>query len=148
MSIKNLRTMTGMPVAMCALAWKESNGVLDKAIEILKTKGLLKAKKLQDRATSGGGYIGMYRHHTAKVCSTVSLLCETESVSNLAVFRVMADEIAMHLATLEEIPETPKEFLEQELLFTRGVTIEEHMAQLSARVGEKIELGAMTLTRI
>jgi elongation factor Ts len=132
--------MTGMPIAMCASAWKASGENLDKAVEILKSKGAAKAEKLKDRDAKAG-YFAVYRHHDGKNVAAVALACETDFVSKTAEFRALADELAMHLAASDGFT-LKDDFLESELISRqdRSTSVREVINELSAKSGEKIDI--------
>jgi len=140
MSVKDLREITGMPVGMCASAWKESEQDMDKALQILKSKGATRAGKLQDRTTSAG-YFGMYRHFDGRKVAVVGLRCETDFVSLMPSFRDLANELAMHLAANSETIDEDA-FLAEELVSREGAIIRDVISDLSAKTGEKIKLGS------
>ena len=89
MSIKKLRSITGMPIVMCSNASKIAEGHWDKAIEILHQNGLDKSLSLEDRQTASC-FVGTYVHHDGKRAGIVQLSCETDFVSNTTEFRRMA----------------------------------------------------------
>lgn len=146
MTVKDLRRKTGMPIGMCAVAWKESNGNMDVAMDILKSKGAVKAERLQDRDTHAG-FIGLYRHHDGKTFASIEVLCETDFVANNAEFRNFAENVAMQVATHDLVP-THTELFEEDFLVQPGVTIKQAMDGLSTKTGEKIKLGSVVLGRI
>lgn len=142
MSVKNLRKMTNMPVHLCAQAWKDSGEDLDKAVEMLKTKGADKIQKLQDRETKAG-FVGVYRHHDGRSVGMVELLCETDFVANTAEFRELANDFAMQVSAEDPVP-SPGGFLELDFWVEDGKrTTGEALTELSVKTGEKITLGKM-----
>lgn len=149
MSVKALRDATSMSIALCAQAWKDSGEDLQKALEILKSKGADRAARLQDRTTKAGFY-GLYRHHDGMTIGMVQLLCETDFVSKTAAFRNLADNMAMHVASLTDgLPETKEDLMAQELIASvSGMTIQQEIDALSAKVGEKISVGSVTHGKI
>lgn len=149
MSVKALRDATSMSIALCAQAWRDSGEDLTRALELLKDKGADKAARLQDRTTKAG-FIGLYRHHDGMTIGMVQLLCETDFVSKTAAFRNLADNMAMHVASLSDgLPEIKNELLAQELITGHsGLTIQQEIDALSAKVGEKISLGSVTHGKI
>lgn len=146
MTVATLRKSTGMPLVLCAQAWKDSGGNLDKALEILKSKGADKAAKLQERETKAG-FVGMYRHHDGKTYACVEVLCETDFVSKNAEFRNFADNVAMQVATHETIP-TTTELGEADFLAAPGTTVQQALEMLSTKTGEKIKFGTLVLGNI
>lgn len=148
MTVKDLRKRTGMPIAMCASAWKASGEDMTKAIELLKEKGASKASSLSQRETKAG-YIGLYRHHDGKSVGYQELLCETDFVANTQEFRILANNLAMQLVSVEgDEVMTHEEILAQESLLTAGMTVKQKIEELSVQTGEKISLGSSILGRI
>lgn len=144
--IKSLRHITGLPVVLCNQAWKESGGNLEKALEILKTKGADKAASLQTRETKSG-FVGLYRHHDGRSYGSIEVLCETDFVANTAEFRNFADSVAMQVATHDLVP-SHTELFEEDFLVAPNLTIKEALDNLSTKTGEKIKFGAVVLGRI
>jgi elongation factor Ts len=110
--IKKLREMTGAGMMDCKSALNEAEGSMDKAIEILRKKGL---KDIAKRAgkTAAEGTMGVYVHPGDQVISVVDLNCETDFVARGEEFRQLARDIAMHVAAMkpsyltdEEVPES------------------------------------------
>jgi elongation factor Ts len=94
----------------CKTALTETGGVMEKAVELLRKKGLASAAKRAGRATKDG-MIGHYIHMGGKVGVIVEVNCETDFVARTEDFQVLAKELAMHIAAAsplyvrrEEIP--------------------------------------------
>jgi elongation factor Ts len=109
--IKKLREMTGAGMMDCKSALSEAEGSMDKAIEILRKKGL---KDIAKRAgkTAAEGTMGVYVHPGDQVIAVVELNCETDFVARGDEFRQLARDLAMHVAAMkpaylsdEEVPE-------------------------------------------
>jgi elongation factor Ts len=109
--IKKLREMTGAGMMDCKTALNEAEGSMDKAIEILRKKGL---KDIAKRAgkTAAEGTMGVYAHPGDQVIAVVELNCETDFVARGDEFRQLARDIAMHVAAMkpayltdEDVPE-------------------------------------------
>jgi elongation factor Ts len=98
--VKQLREKTGAGMMDCKAALEESGGDLDKAIEVLRKKGLASAAKRAGRATNNG-IIGHYIHLGGKVGVLVEVNCETDFVARTDDFQILAREIAMHVAAAE-----------------------------------------------
>ncbi len=109
--IKKLREMTGAGMMDCKGALNEAEGSIDKAIEILRKKGLKDIEKRSGK-TAAEGTLGVYIHPGDQVVSVVELNCETDFVGRGEEFRQLAKDLAMHVAamkprylTVEEVPE-------------------------------------------
>jgi len=131
--VKQLREATGAGFKDCNLAVKESGGDLDKAIEILRVKGISKASKKMSRdakegvvATSGD----------EKKTSVIELNCETDFVAKNEDFISFAKE----LSELNNINESDAEKLNKSSM-KNGKTVEENLVALIAKMGEKITIG-------
>ena len=95
--VKELRDKTGAGMMDCKAALDESGGDLDKAVEILRKKGLAQAAKRAGRVAKDG-VIGHYIHMGGKVGVLVEVNCETDFVARTPEFQTLAKEIAMHIA--------------------------------------------------
>ncbi len=95
----------------CRNALLEVEGDTEKALQILKEKGMLKAEKKAERATSQG-LIEAYIHTGGRIGAMVEVNCETDFVARTDEFKELAHDLAMQVAALspqfiteEEIPE-------------------------------------------
>ena len=115
--VKQLRDKTGAGMMDCKNALTEAGGDMDKAIEILRKKGLASAAKRAGRATKDG-IIGHYIHLGGKVGVIVEVNCETDFVARTPDFQTLAKEIAMHIAAAAPLyvkrEDIPAEVLEKE----------------------------------
>lgn len=115
--VKQLRDKTGAGMMDCKAALAESGGDMEKAIEILRKKGLASAAKRAGRATNNG-LIGHYIHMGGKVGVLVEVNCETDFVARTDDFQTLAKEIAMHIAAADpkfvRREDIPAEVLEKE----------------------------------
>jgi elongation factor Ts len=98
--VKQLRDKTGAGMMDCKAALAEANGDMEKAIEILRKKGVATAAKRAGRATKEG-VIGHYIHMGGKVAVLVEVNCETDFVARTDDFQALAKEIAMHVAAAD-----------------------------------------------
>ena len=94
--IKKLRDMTGAGMMDAKKALEEANGDIDKAVEIMRLKGIAKASKKSDRAASNG-VIQSYVH-SEKIGVLVEINCETDFVARTDEFKTFARDVAMHIA--------------------------------------------------
>jgi len=109
--VKDLRDKTQAGMMDCKKALSETEGDMDKAVDLLRQKGLAVAAKRAGKATSEGT-IGTYVHAGGKLGVMVELGCETDFVAKTDGFIDFAKDIAMHIAasnpvgiTREDIPE-------------------------------------------
>jgi elongation factor Ts len=98
--VKQLRDRTGAGMMDCKGALAEAGGDMEKAIDILRKKGIASASKRAGRATREG-IIGHYIHMGGKVGVLVELNCETDFVARTDDFQTLAREIAMHVAAAD-----------------------------------------------
>ena len=98
--VSKLREETQAPVMECKKALEEAQGDFDKAKLILKKKGEMRAEKKQANDTHSG-LVDSYIHTNNKVGVLVELRCETDSVANNPEFKLLAHDIAMHIAAME-----------------------------------------------
>jgi elongation factor Ts len=113
--VKELRERTGAGMMDCKAALVESDGDMDKAIELLRVKGQAKAAKRGERAASEG-LVTSYVHHNGRVGVLVEVDCETDFVARNDDFLAFTKDIASHIAaaapryvTEDEVPEADRE---------------------------------------
>ena len=92
-----LRERTGAGMMDCKKALDETNGDIDKAVELLRSKGAAKADKRAGRQTKEG-MIANYIHHNGKIAVLVELNCETDFVARTDDFQQLGKWIAEHIA--------------------------------------------------
>ena len=131
--VKQLREATGAGFKDCNLAVKESGGDLDKAIEILRVKGISKASKKMSRDAKEGVVATSGDENKTSV---IELNCETDFVAKNEDFISFAKE----LSELNNINESDAEKLNKSSM-KNGKTVEENLVALIAKMGEKITIG-------
>lgn len=109
--VKDLRDKTQAGMMDCKKALEKTEGDMEKAVDLLRQKGLAVAAKRAGRATSEG-VIETYIHAGGKLGVMVELGCETDFVAKNDDFKEFARDIAMHIAasspvsvTRENVPE-------------------------------------------
>jgi elongation factor Ts len=100
--VATLRERTGAGMMDCKKALEETNGDLDKAVELLRSKGAAKADKRAGRAVKEG-MIANYIHHNGKIAVLVELNCETDFVARTDDFQQLGRWIAEHVAAAAPI---------------------------------------------
>jgi len=95
--VKELRDKTNAGMMDCKRALGETQGDLEKAVDLLRQKGLAVAQKRADRATSEG-VVECYIHAGSKLGVMVEVGCETDFVAKTDGFIAFARDIAMHIA--------------------------------------------------
>ncbi len=115
--VKALRDATGAGMMECKKALIDAGGDEQKALVILREKGLAGAKKRAGRATKEG-LVDSYIHPNNRVGVIVEINCETDFVARNEVFRQLVHDVAMHIAaqgpSFIEPEDVPEEILEQE----------------------------------
>jgi len=115
--VKELRDKTNAGMMDCKKALTETNGDMEKAVDLLRQKGLAVAKKRADRATSEG-VIESYIHAGGKIGVLVEVACETDFVAKNSDFIAFAKNVAMHIAATAPLAvkreELPQDVVERE----------------------------------
>ena len=150
--IKELRDQCGAGIMDCRNALLEVEGDIDKALQMLKEKGLLKAEKKAGRATAQG-LIEAYIHTGGHIGAMIEVNCETDFVARTDEFKELAHNLAMQVAALspqfvtrEEIPEgadiEPQAacLLLQPYIRDPSMTVRDVIVETIAKVGENIKV--------
>ena len=132
-NVKKLREVTGAGFKDCNLAIKESNGDLDKAIEILRVKGISKASKKMSRDAKEG--VVVVSGDESKT-SIIEVNCETDFVAKNEDFIKFVKELSelnnQKNSNLEELKNSK---------MNNGKSVDENLVALIAKIGEKITIG-------
>jgi elongation factor Ts len=110
--VKALREATGAGMMDCKKALTESGGDFDKAVELLRQKGLAGVEKRAGRSANQG-LIDSYIHFNHTVGVLVEVNCETDFVANTEEFKALVKDVALHIAspaapryvTRDEVPQ-------------------------------------------
>jgi len=149
-AVKELRNKTSAGILECSDALSETGGNIEKAIDVLKRRGLSLAEKKKDHIATEG-VIEAYIHHTRRIGALVELNCETDFVAHTNEFKELARDLAMQVAAVSPEfitndampPETeidPQAFclLSQPFIKEPSKTVQEIIAETIAKVGENI----------
>lgn len=98
--VKDLRERTGAGMLDCKNALQEAEGDMDKAIELLRKKGLAAAAKKAGRVAAEG-VVGSYIHGGGRIGVLVEVNCETDFVARTDEFQELVKDIAMHIAAAD-----------------------------------------------
>ena len=132
-SIKKLREVTGAGFKDCNLAIKESNGDIDKAIEILRVRGISKASKKMSRDAKEG--VVVVSGDETKT-SIIEVNCETDFVAKNEDFINFVKELGelnnKNNSNLDELKHSK---------MNNGQSVDENLVSLIAKIGEKITIG-------
>lgn len=139
--VNKLRTMTGAGMMDCKKALTEADGDFEAARDILRKQGQKIADKRADNATSEG-IVLVNVSADGTTGKLVALACETESVAKVADFRNLVQQI------LDTAVKTNVGTKEDLLAATEadGRTVQEHITELTGKIGEKLDLTYTTLT--
>ena len=131
--VKKLREATGAGFKDCNLAIKESNGDLDKAIEILRVKGISKASKKMSREAKEG--VVVVSGDNTKT-SVIEVNCETDFVAK-------NDDFISFVKELSELNNENNSNIENLKVakMKNDKTVEDNLVALIAKIGEKITIG-------
>jgi elongation factor Ts len=126
--VKELREATGSGIMDCKKVLAEAEGNMEKAVELLRKKGLAKAAKRAGRSTSEG-IIYSYIHTGAKLGVLVEVNCESDFVAKTEDFQQFAKNIAMHIAAANPVGLNPEDvdpaMVEKEREIFRAQMLEE-----------------------
>ncbi|MFD1871383.1 translation elongation factor Ts [Hymenobacter bucti] len=139
--VNKLRTMTGAGMMDCKKALTEADGDFEAARDILRKQGQKIADKRADNATSEG-LVLVNVSEDGTTGKLVALACETESVAKVADFRNLVQQI------LDTAVKTNVGTKEDLLAATEadGRTVQEHITELTGKIGEKLDLSYVTLS--
>ncbi|WP_440678316.1 translation elongation factor Ts [Candidatus Pelagibacter sp. HIMB1611] len=131
--VKKLREATGAGFKDCNLAIKESGGDLDKAIEILRVKGISKASKKMSRDAKEGVVVVSGDHNKTSV---IEVNCETDFVAKNDDFISFVKELSelnnQHNSNQDEL---------KKAMMKNGQSVDDNLVALIAKIGEKITIG-------
>ena len=150
--IKELRDKSGAGVMACRNALLETEGDAEKALQILKEKGILKAQKKTERAANQG-LVEAYIHTGGRIGALVEVNCETDFVARTGEFKELAHNLAMQIAAMppqfitqdEASGESDIEFETACLLLQPYIkdptkTVQDVVMETIAKVGENIKV--------
>jgi len=133
--IAKLRASTGAGMMDCKNALEEAGGDMEKAADILRKKGILKAAKRADKVAAEGVVVS-YLNDDKKVGALVEVNCETDFVSGGEDFVKFANEVVEVVA--KENPADEAALLSSKL--ASGETIQSELSELALKVGEKVSI--------
>jgi len=120
--VRKLRQRTGQGMMECKRALEESGGNAEKAVEILRKKGLATAVKKSGRATAQGR-VHSYVHHNGRVGVLVEVNCETDFVAKNEQFQAFLNDLCLHICAAAPISvrrdEVPPALVETEKRIAR-----------------------------
>lgn len=123
--VKELRMKTGAGIMECKSALQEARGDIDRAVSILRERGIAKAARKGGR-TAAEGLIVAYIHPGGRIGVLLELNCETDFVARNEKFLGLAKDLAMHVAAMNPLylgqEDVPQTVLEEERRILRVQT--------------------------
>jgi len=122
--VKDLRDKTAAGMMDCKKALSETEGDMEKAVDLLRQKGLAVAAKRAGRATSEGT-IETYIHAGGKIAAMVELSCESDFVAKTDAFKEFARDLALHVAAVNPVAVTREEIPEEVLTREKDIYVQQ-----------------------
>ncbi|KGK88499.1 translation elongation factor Ts [Clostridium sp. HMP27] len=135
--VKELREITGAGMMDCKKALSEANGDVEKAIEVLREKGLSAAAKKAGRVAAEG-LVYTYISEDKKNGAIVEVNCETDFVAANEEFKTLTENIAKQVANSNVA--TVEELLEQKYIGDENTTVKDTLTNLIAKLGENMSI--------
>jgi elongation factor Ts len=149
--VQELREKTGAGVMECKRALTDAQGNVEKAVALLREKGLAQVEKRSGREASQG-VIESYIHGGGKIGVLVEINCETDFVARTPDFQTLAHDVAMQIAAMNPTSVSRKEgeeadglaLLEQPYIKDASRTIADLIRDTAAKTGENIVVRRFT----
>jgi elongation factor Ts len=122
--VKDLRDKTAAGMMDCKKALSETEGDMEKAVDLLRQKGLAVAAKRAGRATSEGT-IETYIHAGGKIAAMVELSCESDFVAKTDSFKEFARDLALHVAAVNPVAISREEIPEEVLTREKDIYVQQ-----------------------
>ena len=136
-TVKELREKTGAGMMDCKKVLTETDGDIEKAIELLRERGITKAAKKSDRIAAEGIVVA-YVSEDKKVGTLVEVNAETDFVAKNEEFKTFAANVAKQVA--ENNPADVEALLAEEANFEAGKTVKDVLTEKIATIGENISI--------
>ncbi len=135
--VKELREKTGAGMMDCKKVLTETDGDMEKAIELLRERGIAKAAKKSGRVAAEG-LVECYISEDGKIGAIVEVNSETDFVAKNEEFRTFVQNVAKQV--VEKNPKDVEELLSQEAIFEAGKTVNEALIGKIATIGENLNI--------
>ena len=135
--VKELREKTGAGMMDCKKVLTETDGDMEKAMELLRERGIAKAAKKSDRVAAEG-LVECYISEDGKIGSVVEVNAETDFVAKNDEFRTFVLDVAKQI--VEKNPKDVEELLEQESIAVAGKTVQGVLIDKIATIGENMNI--------
>ena len=139
--VKDLREKTGAGMMDCKKVLTEADGDMEKAIELLRERGIAKAAKKSDRIAAEGLVLG-YVSEDQKVGAVVEVNSETDFVAQNVEFRNFVESVAKQIVIKN--PTDVESLLDQESIDEAGKKVSEVLIDKTAKIGEKLSIRRFT----
>ena len=135
--VKELREKTGAGMMDCKKVLTETDGDMEKAMELLRERGIAKAAKKSDRVAAEG-LVDCYISEDGKIGAIVEVNSETDFVGQNEEFKTFVMDVAKQVA--EKNPSNVEELLAQESITEAGKTVQEVLTDKIAKIGENMNI--------
>lgn len=135
--VKELRERTGAGMMECKKALSESNGDMEKSIEILRERGLAAAAKKSSRVASEG-LVETYVSEDKKSGAIIEVNCETDFVAANEEFALLSKNLAKQVASTNA--KSVDEFVEEKYIADNNITVKDAVTALIAKLGENMSV--------
>ena len=135
--VKDLREKTGAGMMDCKKVLTETDGDMEKAIELLRERGIAKAAKKSSRVAAEG-LVAAYVSENGKVGAVVEVNAETDFVSKNDEFKTFVNDVAKQI--VEKNPANVEELLAQASIAEDGKTVQEVLTNKIATIGENMTI--------
>ena len=135
--VKELREKTGAGMMDCKKVLTETDGDMEKAIELLRERGIAKAAKKSSRVAAEG-LVAAYVSDDKKVGAVVEVNAETDFVSKNDEFKTFVNDVARQI--VEKNPANVEELLAQPSIAESGKTVQEVLTNKIATIGENMTI--------
>ena len=135
--VKELREKTGAGMMDCKKVLTETDGDMEKAIDLLRERGIAKAAKKSGRVAAEG-LVEAYISEDGKVGAIVEVNSETDFVAKNEEFKTFVMNVAKQV--VEKNPKDVEELLNQEAIFEDGKTVNEALVGKIATIGENLSI--------
>ena len=135
--VKDLREKTGAGMMDCKKVLTEADGDMEKAIELLRERGIAKAAKKSDRVAAEG-LVDAYISEDGKVGAVVEVNAETDFVSSNAEFKSFVADIAKQIAVNN--PASVEDLLAEKSISDPEKTVQEVLTNKIATIGENMSI--------
>ncbi len=142
--IQKLRETSGAGVMECKKVLEEAQGDFDKALKLIRERGLARGQKRADRE-AGAGFVHAYVHG-GRIGVLIDLRAETDFVVRSEPFKKLAQEIALQVAASS--PKDIQELLDQPYIRDESRKISDLVGEVISQVGENVKVNQFSRIEI